>query len=356
MEEKITTDAVEVRFTGNTREYFGIWIVNMQLSIITLGVWSAWAKVRNRKYFLGNTSIENRPFGYHATGLQILIGRLIIVAFFAAYWILSTLSPVAGFSLIALFFFVLPWLINRGLRFNAAMTSWSNVRFRFDGSYWSAFAAFVLYPALAAVSLYLALPFVTRAVKRYTIGRHRLGGHSFTFDSEIGPFYAAFAAAGVWAFIGFVFFLGVTLSGRLALMDVVMFPETGEIDGGTVIYLIVLAAIYFVAFFPLSTIYAAFLRYAIYAGTALEGGHRFRSTISPPRLVWIVISNTVAVAFSLGMLLPWARIRLARYLCAHTWVMPGGSLDDFVGEAERRQSALGDAYMDIDGIDVGAAA
>ena len=356
MEEENTIDGVAVRFTGNPREYFGIWIINLLLSIITLGVWSAWAKVRNRRYFLGNTSIENRPFGYHATGLQILIGRLIVVSFFAAYWILSTLSPIAGLVLIVLFVFVLPWLINRGLRFNAAVTSWSNVRFRFDGSYRSAFAVFVFYPVLVALSLYLALPFLTRAIKRYTIGRHRLGGHSFTFDSAIGPFYAAFAIAGVWAFIGFVFILSLVFGGQLAFMDIAAFPATGVIDDSTVIYLIVLAAIYFVAFMPLSAIYAAFTRNAIYAGTALEGGHRFRSTIVPTRLVWIVISNTVAVVVSLGMLLPWARIRLARYLCAHTRVIAAGSLDDFFGEAGRRQSALGDAYMDIDGIDVGAAA
>ena len=146
------------------------------------------------------------------------------------------------------------------------------------------------------------------------------------------------------------------MSGLLAFMDVAAVPTTGDIDGSTVIYLFVLAAIFFVAFFPLSTIYAAFMRNTIYAGSALEDGHRFRSTISPPRLVWVIISNAVAVTVSLGMLLPWARIRLARYLCAHTWVIPGGSLDDFVGEAGRRQSALGDAYMDIDGLDVGAAA
>ena len=54
------------------------------------------------------------------------------------------------------------------------------------------------------------------------------------------------------------------------------------------------------------------------------------------------------------MLLPWARIRVARYLCENTWVSPAGSLDEFVSEAERRQSAIGDAFMDIDGIDVGA--
>jgi uncharacterized membrane protein YjgN (DUF898 family) len=42
-------------FTGGASEYFGIWIVNVLLSILTLGIYSAWAKVRNKRYFYGNT-------------------------------------------------------------------------------------------------------------------------------------------------------------------------------------------------------------------------------------------------------------------------------------------------------------
>ncbi len=30
-------------FTGTPREYFGIWIVNVLLTILTLGIYSAWA-------------------------------------------------------------------------------------------------------------------------------------------------------------------------------------------------------------------------------------------------------------------------------------------------------------------------
>ena len=33
------------KFTGKASEYFGIWIVNLFLSLITLGIYSAWAKV-----------------------------------------------------------------------------------------------------------------------------------------------------------------------------------------------------------------------------------------------------------------------------------------------------------------------
>jgi len=40
-----------LRFTGRGTEYFGIWIVNLLLTIITLGIYSAGAKVRRLQYF-----------------------------------------------------------------------------------------------------------------------------------------------------------------------------------------------------------------------------------------------------------------------------------------------------------------
>ena len=349
-----TTEAIPVRFSGNASEYFGIWIVNFLLSIVTLGVYSAWAKVRNKKYFLGNTTLDDRPFEYHARGVQILIGRAIVVAGFVIYSVSSSISPIANGAVIVVLAAILPWLINRGLRFNAAMTSWSNVRFRFEGSYWRAFRVFMLYPILAFFTLYLALPFVTRAAARYRIGRHRLGEHRFAFDSGVEPFYAAFFVTAIWAIFGFALSIGLVEASGI-WESVVRTARAGHVDDATALALIVVAGIGFVALFPVSTIYGAFTRNAIYAGASLEGGHRFESRISPSRLVWIAISNAAAIVVSLGMLLPWARIRVARYLCAHTWLMPAGSLDDFVGEAERRQSAIGDAYIDIDGIDVGAA-
>lgn len=354
MEDNSSSGVVPVRFSGTAGEYFGIWIVNFLLSIVTFGIYSAWAKVRNRKYFLGNTTVDGRPFEYHAKGLQILTGRAIVVAAFLLLSVSSSISPILNGVVIALLAVALPWLINRGLRFNAAMTSWSNVRFRFEGSYWRAFAVFLLYPFLAIFTLYLATPFVTRAVTRYRIARHFLGEHRFAFDSRIGPFYLAFLYSVLWGTLGILVCVALVWGSGVA-RDVALAAQTGgQIGESGVIVLIVAGGILFVAIFPLAAIYAAFTRNPIYAGTTLEGGHRFESTISPPRLVWIVVSNAAAIVASLGMLLPWARIRVARYLCENTWVSPAGSLDEFVSEAERRQSAIGDAFMDIDGIDVGA--
>ena len=78
-------------FKGNAKEWFGIWIVNLLLSIVTLGIYSAWAKVRTKKYFYGNTFVDGRNFDYHATGGQILKGRLIIIAAIIVFQIILTI-------------------------------------------------------------------------------------------------------------------------------------------------------------------------------------------------------------------------------------------------------------------------
>ena len=71
-----------VVFTGKAGEYFGIWIVNLLLSIVTLGIYSAWAKVRRKKYFYNNTLIDGVGFDYHANPIAILKGRVIAFVLF----------------------------------------------------------------------------------------------------------------------------------------------------------------------------------------------------------------------------------------------------------------------------------
>lgn len=67
-------------FTGSGSEYFRIWIVNLLLTIVTFGIYSAWAKVRRTQYFYNNTHVAGSSFDYHGKPLSILKGRAI--AFF----------------------------------------------------------------------------------------------------------------------------------------------------------------------------------------------------------------------------------------------------------------------------------
>ena len=97
-----------VEFTGKSGEYFKIWIVNVLFSILTLGIYSAWAKVRTNQYFHGHTSIGGHRFRYLAKPLQILKGRLIAVAVFIAYSAISAFSLYASVALTIAFLFFIP--------------------------------------------------------------------------------------------------------------------------------------------------------------------------------------------------------------------------------------------------------
>src|SRR3954470_736798 len=88
-----------VEFTATTGAYFRIWIVNLALTIVTLGIYSAWAKVRKRRYFYSHTRVDGEGFEYRANPIAILKGRLIAVAIVVAFSALDYFAPLYKFVL-----------------------------------------------------------------------------------------------------------------------------------------------------------------------------------------------------------------------------------------------------------------
>ena len=98
-------------FTGHGGEYFRIWIVNLLLTLLTLGIYSAWATVRKRRYFHGNTRLEGAEFEYLATPWMILKGRLIAVAVLILYFGLGQISPAAAGVVALVCLLAMPWIV-----------------------------------------------------------------------------------------------------------------------------------------------------------------------------------------------------------------------------------------------------
>ncbi|MDO9205646.1 YjgN family protein, partial [Methylotenera sp.] len=164
-----------VEFTGKAGEYFGIWIVNLLLSIITLGVYSAWAKVRRKKYFYNNTLIDGVGFDYHARPIAILKGRIIAFVLFVLYSVLSGFSPILGALLALVLFLAIPWIVVRGMTFNARNSSHRGLRFDFDGKYGQAALVFIGYTLLSIITLGLAIPFVSQRTHKFIVSHHKFG-------------------------------------------------------------------------------------------------------------------------------------------------------------------------------------
>lgn len=343
----------DFEFRGSAAEFFGIWIVNLLLSLLTFGIYSAWAKVRTKKYFYQNTYVAGRSFDYHATGVQILIGRLIVIAGIIAFTVLGAI-PLVNLVMLLGLVFLIPYLLVRSLRFQARMSSWSNVRFDFQGTWGSAAANYFLYPIIAALTLYTTWPFVTRSIQRFHVNGHSFGTTPLHFDSPIAPFYKAFMATAAWVIVS-VAVIGTLLGVNLSTFDVFLALEDNPEDITAILTIFTIYAFLLLVLVPATIIYRAMVRNTVYNYTILGDGHRFHSDVNALRLLWISVSNAVVVGMTLGLMLPWAHVRRVRYLANHTTFVPAGPLDDFVGGLSAQVSAIGDAYGDIEGFDIGIA-
>lgn len=98
-----------VAFTGLVSDYYGIWLVNILLSILTFGIYSAWAKVRTQRFFLNNTSVFGSNFDCHATGMMLLKGRLIVIAIIILAALMQTIFPGIAVIILLAFIAFYPW-------------------------------------------------------------------------------------------------------------------------------------------------------------------------------------------------------------------------------------------------------
>lgn len=340
-----------VQFTGRAGEYFGIWIVNVVLTLLTLGIYSAWAKVRTERYFYGNTRVDDTPFEYLATPIQILKGRLIAYAVVIAMGISAHFGfLVVYFPLVIAVLLLLPWLLQRALRFRARYSAWRGMRFRFVNGVDEAYLNFMFRPLLMIPTLYMLLPWVRKHQQEYIVTGHRFGGLRFGFQGELGPYYIPFAICLGAGFAAYFVML-------LAVFGAAWFTE-GARGGGEAAPNDVMLAV----MLPVAVVYLALLVLPVFLrtrytnlmwGNTRLGPHRFACTLRARDIIWIYLSNGVAILCTLGLAVPWAMVRLAKYRAAHFELLALGDLDDFVAEAERAEGAASAELVDALDLDVG---
>lgn len=335
-----------IAFTGGAVEYFGIWLANIVLSILTLGIFSAWAKVRRNRYFLGNTRILGDALEYHATGKMILKGRLIAFAVIVAYYGIGMVSPMAqGIASIALLP-LYPWVINRALRFNARMTSWRNFRFEWHGEYWGIVKVYFLWPFAALFTLGALGPMAARAGREYLANNYALGSKPFDASTPIGPYYAALLKTVIFGVItiGLPIGLAATFVDDWSTLEALFY----NVGLWTFLPLLVLA------WFGMIMIYFKILARNILINALVMGGvARFGSDIDALRYQWILLSNFAVSVCTAFLMYPWALVRSWRYQAQCVAVQPLVSAKTFVDTETAAGHAFGEEFGEMEGIDIG---
>ena len=70
-------------------------------------------------------------------------------------------------------------------------------------------------------------------------------------------------------------------------------------------------------------------------------------------MLWLYLSNAIAILVSLGLLVPWASVRMARYRVDNLELLAAGDLDDFVAIEQEKVGAAGEEISEFFDVDVG---
>lgn len=336
-------------FTGNASEYFRIWIVNMALTVVSLGIYSAWAKVRNRQYFLRHTWLDGASFDYTAEPVNILKGRAIVAAAFGVVFLANLVSPVLGGALAFGMVLLVPWAVTSSLAFNARNTSYRNIRFAFTGTAGEAAGLYMLTLLLQIVTLGTATPYSQWRFTRFVITRHLYGDERLDWTAKAKDFFKLYLPIVGVVFLLIVLGAAAAIAQRSGADVATPTPQRREPPGAGTFAL--LGLVYAAAFTLAGHIKARTANLVL--GSTRVGSHQLVSNQRTRDILVLYFTNAVALVVSLGLLIPWAQVRLARYRLEHLRLHTSGALQAGRYEMGGRGGVLGEAAHDLGDIDLG---
>jgi len=407
MEERETSQYHTFSFEGSGGEFFRIWIVNIALTILTLGIYSAWAKVRTNRYIYANTYLNGSNFEYNADPIKILIGRVVVIGIyviFVVFFEYLMMYKVAG--VIALIAFILmPWLVRQAVSFKLRNTSYRNIPFKYTGKTSDFYLFFVVHILLNMVTLFLAFPYSYAKFKKLIIGKSEYGQGKFNFEGTAGEVYSIYILIFVWSILfmmGIVMvfsLLGVVLGGIFGGDEVGMLTESADmasvfadlngsmidmnstmvdinstmmdtnsslaVDGNVTYSEEELASIGLIGILGFGAMMLVYLPLIFWQKGFSDGyfsnyvrnfsmldASPLKGTMSPFKLGMISLSNVVMIILSLGLLYPWAKIRYLRYKLEHTHFRCS-DYEQFESLGYETGSTVGEEMVDFFDIDMG---
>ena len=264
--------ALRLSFHGTGGTLFGIQIVNLLLTILTLGIYSFWGKVRVRKYLYNQTEFFGDRFSYHGTGKELFIGAVkAFVIIFGVYFGVIALAQMVHQGLILLIYpvilLVIPVALYGAMRYGMSRTSWRGIRFSFRGSLKECMGTYIGGMLLTLLTLGLYYPFYHEKMRGYWVRNSYFGDTPFEYSGR-----------------------GKDLFGSFILAAVLAIPT-----------------LYLYFFW-----YMAKVERYDWSHTKFGSG-TFESTVTGGALLGLTLSNLFLLVFTLGLAFPWVITRTLRF-------------------------------------------
>ena len=397
-------DAHPLEFTGSGGEYFRVWIVNVLLSIVTLGIYTPWARRRTAQYFYSHTLVAGSPLEFTAQQRKMVMGFVLLMLITLAYNIAANTGQDAAVGVLLLTGAVLsPLIWGSAMRFRLGATRWRGLRLQFTAHWkevylasWPLFALALVWfgvffgmqilspeladvlqevedeaanpkmpsftPAMGALLL-LGLVLTVLCFIRLEYNYKSLLVLKAQVGTEKGrwkPVYMDFVK--VWLATVAVFVLTVVgfsvLIGVLAGSSIALFAGQSSRMGLWMILVIIVSIIAGIFMLILASAPARAYREArmfqlMWNNIGVSHVARFKCHLKSGRYVWLRIKNMLLTLLTLGLYRPFARVSEYRMKCESVTLHVKGGVEQVTGAMVRQQQGgLGDALADAAGLDL----
>jgi uncharacterized membrane protein YjgN (DUF898 family) len=206
-------------YDGTLFQLYEIYLLNLVLNIITLGIFRFWAKTRIRRYVWSHVSFQGDRLEYTGTGGELFKGFLIVLGFIVGFSILQAVlqfavGPASAIAIATQIGFVV-FVVYLALvahytaqNYRLTRTLWRGVRGGMTGSGWSYGVKALGLTILLSLTLGLAQPWVSSKLVNWRANASWFGSERLQLDLRAGPLYAAFFVSLVLTFALAAIFLG----------------------------------------------------------------------------------------------------------------------------------------------------
>jgi len=306
-------------FLGEGFELFFTLLGNAILTVLTLGIYAAWGRVKVYQFFYSNTEFAGHRFRFTGTGKEIFIGFLkaigIIILIYLVFMLLTTsamqidpnLFPIIiiGFYLFIIYLF--HYAIYSSLRYRFSRSRYREIRFQLIGKpqefAWDAFKNFLL----AVLTLGIFAPYYMHRKFSYIYNRLHFGNLPFQYKGDEKEFFKI-------VFFGF-------------LLTVITF------------------GIYFFWWYP--------KMYNYYVCHLEAGGGKFRAEIQPGEFFELLFTNLLIIVFTLGIGFAWVQVRTMKFYIEHLHLEGELDLDNVVQVIQEKVTATGEGLAEALDMDIG---
>lgn len=342
---KVVVKANRISYSGQLGDVYKIWLLNIFLTVITLGIYSFWGKTRMRRYITGSFQVGGDNFEYTGTGKELFIGFLKVFPFFLLLSVgLQFLPPYAAIIVYLPVMYLIPVAIYMSMRYRLNRLTWRGIRGRLTGSAFR-YGGFALWRMfINIITLGIMIPASDIATYGYMMNRAGFGNIRAKFEGKsaglVGIHIATLVGAVVVLFASFGL-AGILSAGAMTGGGAGAFAGLGAVAVMLGIFLAIL----------IRSFYHAALQREQMRGLTL--GHvRFKFTGTGYDMFRLRLVNLLLVVFTLGLAMPVVIQRNMRFMEKH--VIIGGDLNSAeLMQAAQEKGAVGEGLDDLLGLDAG---